>query len=137
MLLQDLVQENLSPRELYTVERFANDLWGKLGVDVKFSTHFLQRANDERNNPPITVDDLVDMFRKAYRAHSNDMSKLPDGTQAVLRDMLTQLNLPFVMRTSYGGRELIAKTVMRKAKFKTTNPVFTVKEALAILQAMN
>jgi hypothetical protein len=46
-----------------------------------------------------------------------------------MKDLLTQINLPFVVRDARrgDGKELVAKTVMRKDKFMTPDPEFIVK----------
>lgn len=125
MKLEDIF-EDITPQELYTVERFANDLFNKLGVDVQFSAHFVQRVNDPRNKPGIYVDDLIDMFRKEYQQHGKDLAQLPGEAQGVLRDAFTKLNLPFVITQRYGGKTLLAKSTMRKKVFGTTSKMFTV-----------
>lgn len=118
MKLRDIL-EDITQRELYTAERFANDLWNKLGIDVKFSSHFVDQVNLPRNQPPIYIDDIIDMFRKAYRQHTGDISKIPDQDEGVLKDVFTKLNLPFVITHEYGGKTLIAKSTMRKKDFTT------------------
>jgi hypothetical protein len=51
----------------------------------------------------------------------------PDA-EAVLNDMQTQINLPFVLKWDRDSEELdlVAKTVMRKKNFMTHNQKFTV-----------
>ena len=43
--------------------------------------------------------------------------------QAVIHDMETDINMPFVLNIDRSGMlDLVAKTVMRKKNFKTSNP---------------
>ena len=48
MRIKELLEE-ITPSNLLEIERFANGLWQKLGIDVEFSSHFLTQANHERN----------------------------------------------------------------------------------------
>jgi hypothetical protein len=47
-----------------------------------------------------------------------------------MRDLVTSLNLPFVMQDRQGQRQLVAKTIMRKPEFLTPDPVYTVSESV-------
>ena len=129
MKLKDIF-EDITPQELYTVERFADNLWSKYGVDVQFTKHFMDRVNDPRNQPPIYVDDLIDMFRKEYQQQGQHIAQLPDQAQSVMRDLITKLNLPFVIASGYRGKQMIVKTAMRKKNFQTSNPVFAVEHVI-------
>ena len=54
--------------------------------------------------------------------------KLGPDAQAVLSDMKTDINMPFVLNLKGGELELVAKTVMRKKDFKTSNPKLAFEE---------
>lgn len=120
-LLEDVTQS-----ELDQVERFADALWGKLGVDVKFTHHFMDRLNDARNGKPISTAELVRLFKKEYERNGKAIAGI-DGGEAVMKDLVTALNLPFVVKDTPNGKELIAKTVMRKAQFHTPDPEYVIK----------
>lgn len=123
MKLHEILNERISPSQLKDVEKFADSLWGKLGIDVKFTKHFLDRVNDERNGKQISSAELIRLFKKEFEVHGKAIKNLDLNDEAVMKDLITSLNLPFVIKSD----ELIAKTVMRKPNFKTTNPEFTVK----------
>lgn len=108
------------------VEAFADKLWNKLGVDVQFTRHFIERLNDERNGKPITTAELIRLFKKEYESYGQQISNL-DNMEAVLKDLTTELNLPFVIKDTENGKSLVAKTIMRKPNFKTPDPEFVVK----------
>lgn len=114
--------------ELDAVEKFADALWGKLGVDVAFTHHFMDRLNDPRNIKPISPAELVRIFRKEYEKYGKMISG--ENFEAVFKDLLTNINLPFVMKDDprTKGSDLVAKTIMRKQDFKTPDPVFSVSE---------
>ena len=122
------ITENITQSELSQVEKFADALWHKLGVDIEFSHHFLNRVNNERNEKPISAAELIRLFKKEYERNGRVISKLHD-TEAVMQDVLTSINLPFVMHDTTAGNELTAKTVIRKPNFKTTSPIYSIKES--------
>jgi hypothetical protein len=121
MLLREL-HEDITPKQLDDVEAFADRLWGKLGIDVTFTKHFVDRMNDERNGKPVSAAELVRLFKREYERWGKVVKTLDDGDQAVFKDLVTSLNLPFVIRDD----ELVAKTVLRKPDFSTTNQSYEV-----------
>jgi hypothetical protein len=100
-----------------------------LGIDVEFTRHFLDRVNDERNRRQITIKELGLLFKKEFIKHGKPIAQLGPDAEAVMKDMETDINLPFALRWDANNNELdlIAKTVMRKADFKTSNKTFTVE----------
>jgi hypothetical protein len=118
--------EDVSQAELNNVERFADALWGKLGIEVEFTRHFIDRLNDVRNGKPITSAELVRLFKKEYERNGKSISNL-NNSEAVMKDLLTSINLPFVIKGDGQEKELIAKTIMRKPDFKTPDPEYIVK----------
>lgn len=125
MKIQELM-EAVTQSELDQVERFADALWGKLGVDVEFTRHFMDRVNDERNGKPISSAELIRLFKKEYERNGKQIAGL-DSAEGVMKDLLTTVNLPFVIKDTRDGKELVAKTVMRKDQFKTPDPEYVVK----------
>jgi len=62
-----------------------------------------------------------------YRKYGKEIANLPNETQSVIKDMNTDINMPFVLNWTKGGRaDLVAKTILRKADFKTSNKEFKV-----------
>ena len=121
--------ENITRKQLQEVESFADKLFAKIGVDVELSgRHFFDRLNDPRNKEDITVAELVSLFRKTFKAHKKPISNMNDGVQAVIKDANRNLNLPFMIKWDSKDSEfdLIAKTIMRKKDFKTSNKVLRV-----------
>ena len=55
----DELDRKITQSDVDTLEKFADKLFAKVGIDVEFTHHFLQRVNDERNVKPITVSELV------------------------------------------------------------------------------
>ncbi len=125
MLLSELF-ENVTQAQLNDVEKFADKLWAKLGVDIAFTKHFVERMNDDRNNKDISSAELIRLFKKEYERWGKDIKTIDDEGEAVLTDLFTTINLPFVMKDTADGKKLVAKTVMRKTNFKTPDPSYKV-----------
>ena len=115
------VDRKLSQQELDQIEVFADRLFAKIGIDVEFTRHFLDRLNDERNVKQITASELTRLFKQEYKKWGKDIVKLGPDAEAVLKDLATDVNIPFALRWDNANNELdlIAKTVMRKQDFKT------------------
>jgi len=115
--------KELSKHELDELETYADRLFSKVGIDVEFTRHFIERANDKRNKEQIRYSELVSLFRKTFKKYGKKIPKLGDGAQAVIEDMKSDINMPFVLNWDEKSQEfdLVAKTVMRKKNFKTGN----------------
>ena len=113
--------ERVSKSDLDQIEKYADKLFASLGIDVEFTRHFLDRVNDERNKKPINQAELVRLFRLTYKKHGKRISKMNPDAQAVIHDMETDVNMPFVLNLKGDMLDLVAKTVMRKKDFKTSN----------------
>ena len=123
--------KELSKADLDNVEKFADKLFAKLGIDVEFTRHFLDRVNDTRNKKQITQSELVRLFKQAHKKHGKAIVKMGPDAEAVLNDIKTDINMPFVLVWNGKELEMVAKTVMRKKNFGTSDPKLQV-EALDI-----
>lgn len=115
-------------QELVQLEQMLDKMYASLGIDVEFTRHFLDRVNDPRNQKQITISELAKLFKEQYHKHGKRIAQLGPDAQAVLKDLSTNVNLPFVLDWNRQSQELelIAKTVMRKKNFRTSNQEFTV-----------
>ena len=116
-----LLSESITKNELSRLEGILDGLYRSLNIDIEFSKHFFERLNDARNKKDITIPELQDIFRKAYGRYAKDFQQYGNGMQAVLKDLQTDINVPFVLKWNKKSKliELISKTVMRKKGFKT------------------
>jgi hypothetical protein len=82
--------------------------------------------NDKRNDPPITVAELQRVFKKIAKRKAKNIRQNPDS-EAVIKDLQTDLNLPVVINYDKNKEEfeVINKTIMRKKNFKTTSKTIT------------
>ena len=118
----------LTAKDLDTVEKYADKLYKSLVVDIAFTRHFLDRVNDTRNIKQITVAELIRLFKQSYKKYGKQIPKLGNDAQAVLNDIKTDINMPFVLKWDGKEFELIAKTIMRKKDFKTSNKKLSFEE---------
>ncbi len=115
-------EKEVTKSDLDQIERYADRLFGSVGIDIEFTRHFLDRVNDVRNKMQITSAEITRLFKQSYKKFGKVIRKLGPDAQAVLTDMKTDINMPFVLNLKGGELELVAKTVMRKKDFKTSNP---------------
>jgi len=106
---------------LNKLEEYLDQLFSKLGMDVQFTTHFLDRANDARNKTQITLKELAILFKDAYIKYGKRIAQMGPDAEAVIKDMRSDINVPFVLNWDSRNKELdlVAKTVMRKKNFST------------------
>ena len=114
-------EKEVKKSDIDQLEKYADKLFGAVGIDVEFTRHFLDRVNDARNKVQITTSELIRLFRQSYKKFGKTIAKLGPDAQAVITDMKTDINMPFVLNLKGGKLELVAKTVMRKKDFKTPN----------------
>ena len=123
-----ILEEEISRADLSGLERYVDKLFAKVGVDIEFSKHFIDRLKDARNKKPITMAELVRLFKQTFKKYGNKIAKLGDKAQAVMHDMKTDINVPFVLNWDKKSQEfdLVSKTIMRKGDFKTSNQKLSV-----------
>ena len=123
-IMQDamsIIIEEISKEQLKEIEKFADRLFAAVGVDIEFTKHFHDRVNDTRNNKPINQAELIRLWRQTYKQHGKKIPQLGKDAEAVIHDMKTNINIPFVLKWDEKSQELdlISKTVMRKKDFKS------------------
>lgn len=121
--LKHLLNEIVTQSDLNNVESYLDKLFAAVGIDIEFSSHFVARVNDIRNRKQISVDELEDLFIKTYEEYGSDIPNLGSDAEAVIVDMESDINVPFVLKYNSTTKkiELISKTIMRKANFYTSN----------------
>ena len=121
--------EEVTMPQLNDLEKMLDRVFAKVGLDVEFTKHFIERVNDSRNGKPIEIGELRNIFINAYDTYKQKFEKMPEGFEAVLNDIQTKINLPFLI--NYDRRndqfDLVSKTVMRKHNFMTSSPKLQVK----------
>ena len=136
-ILRPVIKEEISKSQLNAIEAYADKLFAKLGIDIEFTKHFLDRVNDERNKKPISVPELMGMFKRLHRKHGKPLSKVDDDFDAVVKDFNNNINIPFAINVTPNDIDLVAKTVMRKKDFKTSTPVIALNENASYQKDIN
>ena len=124
--LKDLIKEDISMSQLNVVEKHLDKIWAKVGIDVEFTRHFHDRVNDRRNGKPINTAELLRIYKQIYKRYGKPISQLSKGTEILLKDMSTDINVPVVLRWNGRELEMIAKTVMRKKNFKSRTKKYSI-----------
>ena len=121
----------ITPSDLEALETFADRIFGKVGIDVEFTRHFLDRVNDARNGTQITASELTRLFKQEYKKWGQPIAQMGPDQEAVMKDLATDINMPFALVWDKENEELdlIVKTVMRKKDFKTSNREFEIESA--------
>ena len=124
---QYITEQEITKSDLDGIEKYADRLYKSLGIDVEFTRHFLDRVNDARNKKQITVAELIRLFKQSHKKYGKKIAKLGPDAEAVINDMQTDVNMPFVLKWDGKELDLIAKTVMRKTNFATSNQKLSFK----------
>ncbi len=125
----DAPPKEITDKDLKEIERYADSLFKAVGVDIQFTRHFLERANDARNIKQITPEELMELFRKTFKMYGTRIPKLGPDAEAVLNDMKTNINVPFVLKWDPKSQELdlVSKTIMRKKNFMSPDKKLSVQ----------
>lgn len=126
-----LKEKFITKSDLDAIEKYADKLFAKVGIDIEFTRHFLDRVNDERNKKQITTAELTRLFKQTYAKYGKKIAQLGPDAQAVIKDMRTDINMPFVLNLKGDELELVGKTIMRKKNFKTPNPELAVESFMS------
>jgi len=114
-----VIPKKVSKFELASLEKRLDKLFSKFDIDVEFSNHFHDRLNDARNKKQITVDELSALFNDTFKKYGKHIAGMADDDEAVLVDVSSSINVPFVINIEKDGMEMVSKTIMRKKGFKT------------------
>jgi len=118
-IVRGVLKEYISTSQLRKVDDFADSLFNPLGVDVEFSTHFVDRLNDPRNGEAIETDELKDLFVKLYQKYGEKIPNFRNGTHALVTDLNTNINIPFELKWDKQRKmfDMVNNTVLRTKKF--------------------
>ena len=87
--LRQILKEYISTGQLNQVEKHLDKIWAKVGIDVEFTRHFMDRVNDARNGKPISPAELIKIYREIYKKYGKPISQLKSGAEVLLKDMET------------------------------------------------
>jgi hypothetical protein len=105
--------------DLVQIDKYADKQLNPIDV-VLTDKHFFERLTDLRNNKPISAAELTGFFKRIAKNKKKFLEFLTQYGQVVAKDNRTNINIPFMKQAN----KVIAKTIMRKADFKTTSPEY-------------
>ena len=100
------VDKPVTQADIEMLEIFADRLFAKVGIDVEFTRHFLDRVNDERNVRQITMSELTRLFKQEYKRWGKKIAQMGPDQEAVFKDLATDVNMPFALRWDDKNKEL-------------------------------
>jgi uncharacterized protein YqgQ len=112
----------MAKADMDAVEKYADAQMSPEDIELgKETDHFFQRLNDPRNGKEISPAELTGFFKRLARNKKKFLDFLKQYKEFVVFDNRSKINIAFMKVAN----RLIAKTVMRKADFKSATPVFT------------
>jgi len=102
--------------DLQKIDTFADKKLNPMDV-VLTDKHFFDRLNDPRNDKEISSAELIGFFKRLSKKKKDFLDFLDTYNSVVAVDDRTNINIPFMKMSN----KAIAKTVMRKKDFKTTD----------------
>lgn len=115
----DTSTNEMSMSQMKGVERYAEKQLSP--QDIEFTNHFFDRLNDPRNGKPISDAELTGFFKRLSKIKNKFKEFLEKYKQIVVRDKRYDINIPFVKQAN----QAIAKTIMRKDDFKSSDPILS------------
>lgn len=101
------------------IEDYADDVLDP--TDVEFTRHFFDRLTRVEHGKDITDAELIGFFKRLAKKKKQFDSFMKQYDEFIVKDKRTDLNIPFVKRVN----QIIAKTIMRKKDFISSNPAYT------------
>ena len=115
----------ITATDLQNLTNEINQKVAKYSTQFALTFHFSQdRVNDARNNPPIKLDELRDLFNRFISEHIMAVIALNDKDNFVISCSRTDIHIPCAVEkkvTPNGGtsHKSIVITIMRKRGFGT------------------
>ena len=108
--------------DLQKIDKFADKQLNPVDT-VLTGKHFFDRLNDPRNGKEVSNAELIGFFKRLGKKKKDFIKFLNQYNQIVVKDNRTNLNIPFMKQAN----KLIAKTIMRKDDFKSSDAKYTIE----------
>jgi hypothetical protein len=117
----------MAKADMDAVEKYADAQMNPEDIELgKETDHFFQRLNDPRNGKEISPAELTGFFKRLAKNKKKFLEFLKQYKEFVVFDNRSKINIAFMKVAN----RLIAKTIMRKADFKSATPVFTTESLI-------
>jgi len=125
-LIENVITENYITREeLAAIEPAIDNFFKEYGIDVDFQgkfTHFIDRLNDPRNEAPIYMDELKDLFQDLADEYGSQIAQQLQAKRPTAIGSDYQFDIPIHMpfMLQWNSRknmiELIPRTIKKQRK---------------------
>ena len=112
----------MSMSDLQKIDKFADKQLNPVDT-ILTGKHFFDRLNDPRNGKEVSNAELIGFFKRLGKKKKDFLNFLNQYNQIVVKDSRTNLNIPFMKQAN----KLIAKTIMRKNDFKSSDVKYTIE----------
>ncbi|EHJ9990352.1 TPA: hypothetical protein NG570_004550 [Vibrio parahaemolyticus] len=120
---------SITQQQINALEAKINTKLSKFNAQFVMTVHFsVDRLNDARNNPPITLEELESIFDSLVDNHITSIVALNDKDTFNIRCSKSHINMPCgVVKESQNNGSVTHKniviTIMRKETFKAKDPI--------------
>ena len=125
-ITESLLNENYITREELTeLETVIDGFFKEYGIDINFQgsqTHFLDRLNDPRNEAPIYMDELKDLFHDLSDEYGDQIAQQLKNNQPTAIESDYQfdipIHMPFMLQWNARNKmiELIPRTIKKQRR---------------------
>jgi hypothetical protein len=115
-VFEEFIEESVN---IDKVEKYADKVMDP--IDVEFTKHFYDQLTRTEHTKEITDAELIGFFKRLAKKKKDFDKFKKEYDQFVVKDERSDINIPFKKRVD----QIIAKTVMRKPDFKTSNAKYT------------
>lgn len=125
-IVESVLNENyITRQELSQIEQTIDSFFKKYGININFqggSTHFIDRLNDPRNESPIYMDELVDLFRDLSDEYGDQIAQQLQQNKpgAIESDYQfdVPIHMPFLLQFNPRTKmiDLIPKTIKKQKR---------------------
>ncbi len=122
----------LDKSDLKSIDTYADKQLDPFDV-VLTDKHFFNRLNDPRNDKEISNAELIGFFKRLAKKKKELFNFLTKYKEIVASDIRTNINIPFLKQAD----KIIAKTILRKKDFQTSNPQLSLERDLSDKENLN
>ena len=125
-IMESVLTENyITRQELAQIESVIDSFFKKYNININFqggSTHFIDRLNDPRNESPIYMDELVDLFRDLSEEYGDQIAQQLQQNKpgAIESDYQfdVPIHMPFMLQFNPRTKmiDLIPKTIKKQRR---------------------
>jgi hypothetical protein len=121
----EVVLTEIPMADLVQIDKYADRQLNPVDVVIT-DKHFFDRLTDPRNDKPISAAELTGFFKRLAKNKKKFLDFVQQYGQIVAKDNRTNINIPFMQQAN----KIIAKTIMRKDNYMTSNPIYKFEDVI-------